>query len=247
MTSSSIVLATFSLAFATAATACGGITLDVPSGPPHDDGGPVAPEDAGGEPPVGPDSGSPTPPPKDDGGSTMSDASAGAPCNSGADCGPGETCEWPVSEDYCIAFNPAGTCMPLGPLCNSIPQTGTGCGCDGVTVTWEYGCNGLPAGYTPQGIAHPGPCADAGVDASAPVACSSNDDCPSGEQCAYAVDAGCGATAECVPPSAFGLCNCEMEACGCNGTTEIISCCGSYASARIASTGQACAGADGGL
>ncbi len=174
-------------------------------------------------------------------------APAGPSCMSDADCGAGEVCSWPISDDECNSLvPPPGTCLKLGPLCNSMPHTATGCGCGGRDVTWVWGCGaeGQPASYAPQGVAYAGPCADA----AAPASCTANADCPSGEECGYEIGLACAATARCVPQADFGMCNCAgIPVCACDGTTEYIpTCCATYASKPVAYEG-ACAGTDGGL
>jgi hypothetical protein len=121
----------------------------------------------------------------------------------------------------------------------------TGCGCNGDDVVWGVGCgaNGAPLGYVPEGIAHGGPC----TDAAAPVIpCDSDASCPEGWLCGFEISLACSATAECVPIQDFGMCNCVgVPACACDGTTEYLSCCGSYASKPVAHEG-ACTSADAG-
>jgi hypothetical protein len=250
MNASRAVLASFLLC---SAVACGAVTLEEVTPPSHEDAGAGSGSGTGSQ---GDDAGAPAPPTTRDAGRGIPlpgvdaavpivDASSGVGCVSDGDCKAGELCMWPVSVDYCAAFNSAGTCVKLGPVCNDIPQTATGCGCNGQDVTWTWGCGaeGQPPGYAPEGLAHAGPCADA----TAPAACTSNADCPDGEECGYEISLGCAATARCVPGVDFGMCNCVgIPECACDGTTEYVSCCSTYASKPVAYEG-ACAGTDGGL
>jgi hypothetical protein len=261
--SSRIVFASFPFVAFALTSACGGATLSgglyQDGGSSGDDGG-ATHEDAGTHVPPG------TPTPGRDGGTTLKDASTGVSCLTSSDCSTGEECAWPTSEDYCVAFNPAGTCVkPVVEPCQVIIQE-TGCGCDGVNVTWTSGCSGLPMGYAPQGLLHAGACTDGGAvppvddagdppplddggtrdtDASTGTPCASNNDCPVGQQCGYEKALMCSATAQCEPAEDFGLCNCEMPACFCDGTTGGVPCCGTYSPKPLAPAGS-CA-TDGGF
>jgi len=103
----------------------------------------------------------------------------------------GQECAWPVTEDVCIAFNPAGSCVtPLALACNAVEEV-TGCGCNGQNVTWSSGCVGLPSGWAPIGLAHAGACEapvpPTPVDASGPTPivteCQTGSDCGAGSVC----------------------------------------------------------------
>jgi hypothetical protein len=141
------------------------------------------------------------------------------------------------------AQTPVGFCIQSGPMCNGIPETAVACGCGGHDVTWQFGCNGVPQTYAPSGVAHEGPCADAALPV---VPCQVDAECPAGLQCGFAIDLSCGVQGQCVQPIALeGACLCDgVPVCACDGTTEYISCCVTYASKPVASNG-ACA-SDGG-
>ena len=161
-----------------AAAACGGQTVGInPEGPPaSDDAGadaaphpthPTGEPDSGVLPPISPPSGV--------------DASRGVSCTSSADCSGGQQCAWPVSEDICTAFNPAGSCVtPVDLPCGAVQEI-TGCGCNGQNVTWSSGCSGLPSGWAPAGLAHAGAC-EGGPTPISPQ-CTTGSDCGAGEIC----------------------------------------------------------------
>jgi len=244
MTPSHLVRTSIALASLLVTAACGGETLSGGSA----EGPPPVTDDAGpGRTTPQPDPGTPTTPVVRDAGAegldatpssppVVVDAGAGAPidaamsaeCMSDNDCAIGSVCLWPTSENICEAFNPAGSCTPLGPPCNMVTMVGVGCSCDGTTVTWQWGCNGVPNGYAPDGLAHAGPCADASApttpDASAPVSCTSSADCLVGEECGYPIG-DCSAIAACLPSQAFSKnCNSATALCGCNGMTVFSGC-----------------------
>ena len=164
-----------------AAAACGGLTVGVDPERTATDAGP------GPHPTGEPDSGSlpPSSPP------SSVDASTGVSCTTSAACSDGQECAWPVTEDVCIAFNPAGSCVtPLALACNAVEEV-TGCGCNGQNVTWSSGCVGLPSGWAPIGLAHAGACEapvpPTPVDASGPTPivteCQTGSDCGAGSVC----------------------------------------------------------------
>ena len=242
MNSSRLVVALIPLL----AAACGGTTINIETTPADAGKAPIAQDSGVGVPPVGVDAGPVGPSPFDagpvqlDAGGPMFDAGAAAVCMTNSDCAAGEQCLWPTSLDVCIAFNPLGSCLPIGPLCNSLPRTSIGCGCYGKDVTWQWGCNGVPQGYAPFGIAHDGSCADGGQA----VACTTDADCAAGEQCGYAISLACGATPICGPTCAAD-CAFNKPECACDGTTTFVDCCGMYSSKPVAYAGVC--NPDGGL
>jgi hypothetical protein len=235
------------------AAACGGV---VPSGieGPAPDGGPVT------QPPQGRDAGTPITPilptPVDGGSPTpVPDATTGANCNTTADCSSGKVCAWALGPDWCAAFDGIGTCVTLVDLPCGAEVREVGCACDGTDVMWNSGCSGLPSGYSPEPLAHAGACTgnpppidDAGSDdAPASSGCSSNADCPSGEQCGFPVG-DCSGSAVCLPTQDFGaLCNSIEIACSCAGTDVGLGCdAKASATTPIAFIGE-CSDSDGGL
>jgi hypothetical protein len=235
-------------------SACGGQTVGIdPFGPSSPGTRSSSDAGSGSDPTPGADGGPATPVTTDAGIKvpTVADASTGVSCTTSADCSGGAQCAWPVTEDVCIAFNPAGTCvMPHESPCQ-LEESETGCGCDGTDVQWTTGCVGLPTGWAPVGIAHYGSCADAGTDAGQTV-CQSDGDClsPAGMPallCGFPVHGGCGATGTCVPEmSVTGDCNMvPMPACACDGTRVLIECGATFTTKPVAHRG-ACDG-DGGL
>jgi hypothetical protein len=227
----------FLVLLAASIAACGGaVTAGSASSVGDSDGDPAAPAPVAHAKPPRPDAGvRPLVMPVVDGAAPQPAVDAGSTtiCVTDADCGANGVCTFPIGDNICTSDQTGtGSCLATGEQCNGLPTTAIGCSCEGNDVTWEYGCNGVPASYAPAGIVHLGACADAAVPV---IPCVGNEECPQGWQCGYEITLACEAAGRCVPPSAFGLCACAATpACACDGTTEYLSCCARYAEKPIA-------------
>jgi hypothetical protein len=76
-------------------------------------------------------------------------------CAIDSDCPSGSSCLYFVA-DSCSATGMCQANPTPGDACAAAEVTA--CGCDGTTMTWPGGCDGVPEGEAPGPIAHLGPC-----------------------------------------------------------------------------------------
>jgi len=141
-----------------------------------------------------------------------------SPCGTDGDCPSGETCGFLESE----ACSATGSCVPMNTsICNSYLA---GCACDGTDI--NIGCTLLPAGYAIKPLRSTGACLDASAsDATPPVVCATNADCPTDYLCGFPESEACSAKGTCFQ-SPGAVCLTYSAGCACDGSVINVACTG---------------------